>query len=38
MIPKGNSVEEIKLREEIIREFYRNWKEKIHHNANTIYR
>ena len=28
MIPKGNSVEEIKLREEIIREFYRNWKEK----------
>ena len=28
MIPKGNSGEEIKLREEIIREFYRNWKEK----------
>ena len=28
MIPKGNSVEEIKLREEIIREFYHNWKEK----------
>ena len=28
MIPKGNSIEDIKLREEIIREFYRNWKEK----------
>ena len=28
MIPKGNSIEDIKLREEIIRKFYRNWKEK----------
>ena len=28
MIPEGNSVEEIKVREQIIREFYREWKEK----------
>ena len=28
MIPKGNSIEDIKLREEIIRKFYRDWKEK----------
>ena len=28
MIPKGNTVEEIKLREEIIRKFYHDWKEK----------
>ena len=28
MIPEGNSVEEIKQRELIIRNFYKNWKEK----------
>ena len=28
MIPEGNSVEEIKVREQIIRDFYREWKEK----------
>ncbi len=28
MIPKGNSKEEIKERERIIRDFYRDWKEK----------
>ena len=27
IIPKGNSVEEIKQREKIIRDFYRKWKE-----------
>ena len=28
MIPKGNTLDDIKLREQIIREFYRDWKEK----------
>ena len=28
MIPEGNTLEEIKERERIIREFYREWKEK----------
>lgn len=28
MIPEGNSVEDIKQREQIIRNFYRDWKEK----------
>jgi hypothetical protein len=28
MIPKGNSKEDIKERERIIRDFYRDWKEK----------
>ena len=28
MIPEGNSIEEIKQRELIIRDFYRDWKEK----------
>lgn len=28
MIPEGNSVEDIKQREQIIRDFYRDWKEK----------
>lgn len=27
IIPKGNSIEEIKQREKIIRDFYRKWKE-----------
>lgn len=27
MIPQGNSLEEIKAREKIIRDFYREWKE-----------
>lgn len=29
MIPKGNTIEEIKQREQIIRDFYSDWKEKI---------
>lgn len=28
MIPEGNSIGEIRQREKIIREFYREWKEK----------
>ena len=28
MIPQGNSLEEIKTREKIIRDFYREWKER----------
>ena len=28
MIPEGNTVDEIKKREQIIRDFYREWKEK----------
>ena len=28
MIPQGNSLEEIKIREKIIRDFYREWKER----------
>ena len=28
MIPEGNTLEEIRQREEIIRNFYRDWKEK----------
>ena len=28
MIPEDNSVESIKVREQIIRDFYREWKEK----------
>ena len=28
MIPEGNSLEEIKTREKIIRDFYREWKER----------
>ena len=28
MIPEGNTLDEIKERERIIREFYREWKEK----------
>ena len=28
MIPQGNNIEEIKKREQIIRDFYREWKEK----------
>ena len=28
MIPQGNSLEEIKIRERIIRDFYREWKER----------
>ena len=28
MIPEGHTIEDIKKREQIIREFYREWKEK----------
>ncbi len=28
MIPEGNTIDEIKQREQIIRDFYREWKEK----------
>ncbi len=28
MIPEGNSIEAIRVREQIIREFYKEWKEK----------
>ena len=28
MIPEGNTLEDIKQREQIIRDFYREWKEK----------
>ena len=28
MIPEGHTIEDIKKRERIIREFYREWKEK----------
>ena len=28
MIPEGNTIDEIKQREQIIRNFYREWKEK----------
>ena len=28
MIPQGNNIDDIKKREQIIREFYREWKEK----------
>ena len=28
MIPEGNTTEDIREREQIIREFYRDWKEK----------
>lgn len=28
MIPQGNSLEEIKTREKVIRDFYREWKER----------
>ena len=28
MIPQGNNIEDIKEREKIIRDFYREWKEK----------
>ncbi|MBO4984533.1 MAG: hypothetical protein J6C87_02690 [Bacteroides sp.] len=28
MIPEGNTLDDIKLREQIIRDFYREWKEK----------
>lgn len=28
MIPQGNNIEDIKKREQIIRDFYREWKEK----------
>ena len=28
MIPKGHTIEDIKTREQIIRNFYREWKEK----------
>ena len=28
MIPQGNSLEEIKTREKIIRDYYREWKER----------
>ena len=28
MIPQGNNIEDIKKRERIIRDFYREWKEK----------
>ena len=29
MIPEGHTIEDIKIREQIIRNFYREWKEKI---------
>ena len=28
MIPEGHTIEDIKIREQIIRDFYREWKEK----------
>ena len=28
MIPEGHTIEDIKKREQIIRDFYREWKEK----------
>ena len=28
MIPEGNTLDEVKERERIIRDFYREWKEK----------
>ena len=28
MIPEGHTIEDIKTREQIIRDFYREWKEK----------
>ena len=36
MIPEGNTLDEIKERERIIREFYHEWKEKCKYKKETI--